>query len=77
MDNKIITEIFNQVHNVWWKKWRDKPLHKDSPEWEAITREAGEILKKFNHPLAVHLIQDLLDELEDRCRNGGKEKGSA
>ena len=67
MDNKIISEIFNQVHNVWWKKWRDKPLHKDSPEWSAIVSEAGNIMEKFDfHPIVVHLIQDLLDELEGR-----------
>ena len=74
MDNKIISEIFNQIHNMWWKKCRDKQLPKDSPEWENVVHEAGEILKKFNHPLAVHMIRNLLDELEDRCRNGSKEK---
>lgn len=70
MDDKTITDVFNQVYNVWWKKWRN-PIHgKDDPAWADITKEAGEILDKYNHhPLAVHLILDLLDELEARSRN--------
>lgn len=75
MDNKTITAALNQIHNVWWKKWRDKDLDKDSPAWEDVTKEAGAILDEFDHhPFVVHLIQDLLDELERRSHDGGKER---
>lgn len=75
IDNKTVTDIFNQVHNIWWKKWRDRVPGRHDPEWAIITAEAKEILDRYGrHPLAVHLVQDLLDELEERSRNAEEEE---
>ena len=73
MDNQMISKVLDRVYNGWWLRWRRKVIPKDSPVWEDVTREAGAILNEFNHhPFVVHLIQDLLDELERRSRDGEK-----
>jgi hypothetical protein len=70
MDNKTITEMFHQVHNVWLRRWRDRVLSRHDPCWAEVASEAGDLLERYGHvPLIVHLIQDLLDELEERSRN--------
>ena len=73
MDNKMIAQILNDVHNVWWRKWRDKPWGRHDPVWEVIVQEAGEILDKYDHdPFVVHLIGDLMDELKERSKKEEK-----
>lgn len=71
MDNATITAVLNRVYNDWFCRWKRKVIHKDSPAWEILTKEAGSIMEEFKyHPFVVHLIGDLLDELEERSRNG-------
>ena len=75
MDNKTIAQAFNDVHNVWWRKWRDKPWGRHDPVWDVIKQEAYELLDKYNHaPLVVHMIRDLMDELEERSWNAEKNR---
>ena len=71
MDNKAITAVLNRVYNDWFCRWKRKVIPDDSLAWSMLVKEAGSIMEEFDyHPLAVHLIQDLLDELEERSRNG-------
>ena len=75
MNNRTISAILNDVHNIWWKKWRDKPWGRHDPVWDVIKQEAYELLDKYNHaPLVVHMIRDLMDELEERSRNVEKSR---
>ena len=75
MDNKTIAQAFNDIHNVWWRKWRDKPRDRHDPAWDTIVQEAGKIMDKYHHaPLVVHMIRDLMDELEERSRNAEKNR---
>lgn len=70
MDNQKIARILDEIYNGWWFRWRLRVIPSKSRAWAMVVQEAGQILDRYeHHPLAVHLIQDLLDELEERSRN--------
>lgn len=75
MDNETIAAVLRDVYNVWWLRWRRRVIGRHDPVWEVIVQEACELMDKYNHaPFVVHLIQDLLDELEERSRNAEKNR---
>ena len=75
MDNETIAAVLRDVYNDWWLRWRRRVISRHDPIWEVITREAQEIMDKYNHdPFVVHLLQDLMDELEERSRNAEKNR---
>jgi hypothetical protein len=36
MLNEEIKNMFNEIHNAFWKKWRDNVPARDSKDWELI-----------------------------------------
>lgn len=74
--NDEIKNIFWECYNVFWKKWRLSEFVRQAPEWDEIVEDAKSIMRKYNHaPIAVHLMQDLLDVLEIRMMNAEKKRG--
>ena len=39
MDNKTISNIFVDVYNRFWMKWRDRVPPEDSGEWDESCRD--------------------------------------
>lgn len=75
MTDEKIKDIFHRCYNKFWCKWREVPLKEDSPEWDEIVKEYGEIRKTFDCELCNHIMLDLLEELE--CRYKGKKEGDS
>ena len=48
MTDEKIKDIFQRCYNKFWCKWREVPLTNDSPEWDEIVKEYGEIRKTFD-----------------------------
>lgn len=77
MGNQRIAEIIGEIYNEWWICWNRRVLSRKSAAWDRIVQEARELLDKYeHHPMAVHLIQDLLDELEKRSTDAEKGTGN-
>lgn len=68
MTDEKIKDIFQRCYNKFWCKWREVPLTNDSPEWDEIVKEHGEIRKTFDCELCNHIMLDLLEELENRSK---------
>lgn len=78
MENREIAELISGIYNGWWNRWKQRVIPRKSPAWELVVQEAKDILDRYaRHPLAVHLIQDLLDELEGRSRDAEERKERA
>lgn len=78
MENREIAKLIGGIYNGWWNRWKQRVIPGKSPAWELVTQEAEEILNRYgHHPMAVHLIRDLLDELEERSRDAEKRKDRA
>ena len=73
LGNEKVKEIFWQCYNVFWNKWKSMELTRQSPEWEDVIKESGDLMKKYNCDLCNHIICDLITELEDRYKE--KEAG--
>ena len=73
MSNEEIKNMFNEIHNVFWKKWRDNVLARDSVDWEVIVKEGKDLIKKYNHcPLVVCNVRELIGELSNRMERSEK-----
>ena len=68
MTNEEARRACDEIHNTFWRKWRNRKLVRQSQEWEQIHAEAVSILERNPFPLAEHMIRDFLDELEARTR---------
>lgn len=47
MDNKTISDIFVDVYNRFWMKWRDRVPPENSEGWDALKAEADAIKEKY------------------------------
>lgn len=66
MDNDQVKEVFWQTYNDFWNKWKNIPLVRQSPEWEAMTAEGREIMEKYHCDLCNHMVSDLIQILKER-----------
>lgn len=66
MDNEQVKEIFWQVYNVYWNKWKNVPLTRYSPEWDEIVAEGAELIGKYRCDLCSHMVSDLIQILKER-----------
>lgn len=66
MDNDRVKEVFWQAYNDFWNKWKNIPLARQSPEWEAMTAEGREIMEKYRCDLCNHMVSDLIQILKER-----------
>lgn len=75
MTNDTIKALFNDTHNGFFRKWRDRVPAPDSDDWERIVREAGQLMEKYGHDQrAKQIILWFLDELDTRSKRR-QEKG--
>ena len=74
LGNDKVKEIFWQCYNVFWNRWKSMELTRQSPEWEDIIKESGDLMKKYNCDLCNHIICDLITELESRYKENREER---
>lgn len=47
MSNDDIKMLMHESHNVFFGKYKNKNLNKDSPEWEDVISDANALMKKY------------------------------
>ena len=66
-ENQKIRQIMHEVHNVWWKRYRDlSAAELTDPVMEHAVGEAGELIIRHRHPLCETIVLQLLAELDAR-----------
>lgn len=74
MTNKEVSAVFKDIYNGFWMKHRDNlPVLSDEAGWDAVVREAGELMDKHNCQLARNMMADLTSIMDQRQRS--KERG--
>ena len=68
MTNQEIREIFNQAYNIFWMKWRDKPLLPEMDMWDLVLLDAGAIMERHNSELCKSMVTALVVELDNRSK---------
>lgn len=60
--------IFNDVYNGFWRRYKNPPdLH--SSEWDDVMRQEKALEERYQFcPLVLHMLQDLMDQLEARSK---------
>lgn len=66
MNNEQMKEIFWQTYNVFWNKWKNVPLTRQSPEWDEIVEEGRELIKKYHCDICSHMVSDMIQILKER-----------
>lgn len=74
MNNDRVKEVFWQTYNDFWNKWKNIPLVRQSPEWEAMTAEGREIMEKYHCDLCNHMVSDLIQILKERYEEEERKK---
>lgn len=74
MNNDRVKEVFWQTYNDFWNKWKNIPLVRQSPEWEAMTAEGREIMEKYHCDLCSHMVSDLIQILKERYEEEERKK---
>lgn len=67
LNNNDIKEVFNEVYNKWFSRWRDADLT-EQKTWDEICATARELSRKYPFPLTDDLIATLYSELDRRAR---------
>lgn len=74
LSNQQIKEIYYDVYNGFWKKYRDHVPEWKSSDWNRIVEHEKQLRRKHkNCSLILHMIQDLMDQLEVRSRRRSDE----
>lgn len=73
MTNQEIKEIFNEVYNVFWIKWRDKPLMPDMDIWDLVILDGAAIMDKHDSQLCRDMVTALVEELNSRSKERAKD----
>ena len=77
-DVRLLTDqqvqgIYNDVYNGFWRRYKNPPDWQ-SPEWEDMVQQEKVLRERHQScPLVLHMLQDLMDQLEARSkrRNNG------
>ena len=73
MTNAEVQAGFTEVYNQFWLNYRDKPLPKDSDEWERMHTWAVVLIKKY--PFLRDTVASMVEELDQRMRRRYYEPG--
>lgn len=73
MTNAEVQAGFTEVYNQFWLNYRDKPLPKDSDEWERMHTWAVVLIKKY--PFLRDTVASMVEELDQRMRRRCYEPG--
>ena len=72
MDNDKVKGIFWKSYNWFWNKWKDEILPRESDKWDAVVKDAKEVMCEYDCRMCKKVILALLTELEERSwGNGG------
>lgn len=72
MDNEKVKGIFWKSYNWFWNKWKDEMLPRESDKWDAVVKDAKEVMCEYDCRMCKKIILALLTELEERSwGNGG------
>ena len=67
LTDQQVRGIYDDVYNGFWRRYSHQVPDPQSKEWEKIVEYEKMLLKKYQScPLIVHMIQDLMDQLEAR-----------
>lgn len=73
LTDQQVQGIYNDVYNGFWRQYKNSPDWK-SPEWEDVVQREKMLRERYQScPLVLHMLQDLMDQLEARSkrRNDG------
>lgn len=69
ISNQTIKNIFDEVYNVFWNKYKDLKLTPKDKRWEGIMQDVDEIIRKYNaEDLVTHMLNELIRILENRAK---------
>lgn len=75
LSNDVIKNLMNDVHNCFFKKWRDRVPERDSADWDILVQDTNELLAKYgNDKRANQVILWFLERLEERMKENEKER---
>lgn len=66
MTNAEVQAGFTEVYNRFWLNYRNKPLPKDSDEWERMHTWGVVLMKKY--PFLRDTVAGMVEELDQRMR---------
>ena len=71
MDNEQVREVFCQVYNVFWNKWKNEVLPRESDRWDEVVQDVRKIMTDYDCRMCHKIILALLTELEERSFGNG------
>lgn len=77
LSDQQVKEIYDGVYNGFWRRYKNRIPAWRSQGWEEIVEYEKRLRDQYgNCPMVLHMIQDLMDQLEARSREKyGEEKG--
>lgn len=69
LTDQQVKGIYSDVYNGFWRRYCTSPPAWNSEEWETVMERARELMGRYEScPMVVHMIQDLMDQLEARSK---------
>ena len=69
ISNQTIKNIFNEVYNVFWNKYKDLKLTPKDKRWKGIMQDVDEIIRKYEaEDLVTLMLNELIRILENRAK---------
>lgn len=73
LTDQQVQGIYNDVYGGFWKQYRNNVPDWKSPEWEGVVQREMMLRERYRScPLALHMLQDIMDQLEARSRRRNK-----
>lgn len=66
MTDQEVQKAFDEVYNKFWLNYRNKPIPKQSDEWERFHTWAVVLMKKY--PFMEQLVAEMVSEIGQRLR---------
>ena len=74
LSNQQVQGIYYDVYNGFWKRYRDHVPEWKSDDWDKIVEHEKQLRRTYqNCPLILHMVQDLMDQLEARSWRGNEQ----
>ena len=69
LSDQQVKEIYDNVYNSFWNRYKNRVPAWRSQGWEEIVRYEKQLRARYkNCPMVLHMVQDLMDQLEARSR---------
>ncbi|WP_313187354.1 hypothetical protein [Lacrimispora sp.] len=66
MTDQEVQKAFDEVYNKFWLNYHNKPIPKQSDEWERCHTWAVVLMKKY--PFMEQLVAEMMAEIDQRMR---------